>query len=275
MTLMLAKTDLCAYALTMKILYSILSIRLSMMIAFFFILFLIVVFDVHQETLTAGQLALFSVNSFLFGYYFNPLLQSQKTRVADLNTTARQEAMTILDILTQSHLLSEDGRHTLKVKLRVYLESILHNRKVSADNIYYDELLRWTKEVKGEDESVLNTIYGRVSATQVNRDKMANLLASRVYSHEWLVAVVLFAITLYFALQTHFGNSMFFGIMLAILCTGLCTLMAIMVKFATLTHKEAKRMWTTLDQLKAEHFDDVTAHETTIEKRRLDSLPAA
>lgn len=259
----------------MSLLYAILRIRLSYMIVFFFVLFLIIVFTITPQTLTPGQLALFSVNSFLFGYYFNPLLQNQKIRVADLNTTARQETMTLLDILTQSHLLSAKARHTLKVKLRVYLDSIMHNPNIRADNIYYDELLRWTKEAKGEDQSVLNTIYSRVSATQINRDKLSNLFASKVYSHEWLVAFVLFAITLFFALQTHFGNSKFFGVVLAILCTGLCTLMAIMVKFATLTHKEAKRMWTSLEELKAQHFDDVSADEAAAERRRIDALPSS
>jgi hypothetical protein len=74
-------------------------------------------------------------------------------------------------------------------------------------------------------------------------------LASKVYSHEWLVASVLFSITLYFSLMTNFGDSIFFGMMLAILCAGLCMLMTILIKFATLTHKEAKRMWDTLREL--------------------------
>lgn len=63
--------------------------------------------------------------------------------------------MTILDILTHAHLLKESTRHTLKVKLKAYLDSIIENYNISADNEYYDELLYWLKHVKGDDEQVL------------------------------------------------------------------------------------------------------------------------
>jgi len=256
-----------------KVFKKLLSIRISVMAWVLFIGFLIVVATVHQRKLSAGQLALFSVNSFLFGYYFSPLLSAQKSRVGSLISAARQEEMTLLDILTQAHMMTDAGRHKLKVKLRVYLESVIGNTKVRADNPYYDELLYFTKEIKGEDKDVMNTIYNSVSKTQGNRDTMDNLFASRIYSHEWLVAIVLFSITLYFALQTDFGSSIFFGVMLAVLCTGLSLLMVILLKFATLTHKEAKRMWQPLEALVREHFDDVDRAEVVAEKSRIDKLP--
>jgi len=246
-----------------------LKIRLSVLAPAYFIFFAFAVFLIPRQTLTAGQLALFSVNSFLFGYYFSPLLSAQKTRVAGLNGLTRQEEMTILDILTHAHLLKESTRHTLKVKLKSYLDSIIENYNISADNEYYDELLYWLKHVKGDDEQVLGQIYSEVSKTQDHRSDISNLLASKVYSHEWLVASVLFFITLYFALMTNFGDSLFFGLMLAVLCAGLCMLMTILVKFATLSHKEAKRMWDTLKQLEKDHFDDVTHQEVVQEVHRL------
>ena len=249
---------------------SLLKIRLSVLAPSFLFFFLLVVFTVPRQVLTAGQLALFSVNSFLFGYYFGPLLSAQKSRVAGLNALTRQEEMTILDILSQAHLLEKDStRHTLKVKLKAYLNSIIGNYRVSADNEYYDELLYWLKHQKGEDQQVLDQIYSEVSKTQDHRSDMSNLLASRVYSHEWLVVTVLFSITMYFSIMTNFGDSLFFGFMLAILCSGLCMLMAILIKFATLTHKESKRMWDTLKELDAKHFDDVTSQEVAAEVHRL------
>lgn len=69
--------------------------------------------------------------------------------------------------------------------------------------------------------------------------------------------------------MTNFGDSLFFGLMLAVLCAGLCMLMTILVKFATLSHKEAKRMWDTLKQLEKDHFDDVTHQEVVQEVHRL------
>ena len=247
-----------------------LSVRMSAITWILLIFFLLIIMTVHQQKLTPGQLALFSVNSFLFGYYFAPLLNAQKSRVASLITAARQEETTMLDILTQSHLMTAKGRHTLKVKLRVYLDSVIGNDKVRADNPYYNELLYYTKHVDSEDEQVMSLIYDRISKTQANRDTMNNLFATKVYSHEWLVAMVLFFITLYFALQTPINGSPFFVVMLAILCTGLTMLMVILLKFATLTHKEAKRMWQPLRELEKELFDDVTAAEVTEERKRID-----
>lgn len=249
----------------------ILEIRISILAWILFLGFLILVGIIHQRSLTAGQLALFSVNSFLFGYYFSPLLKAQKDRVAGLIVAARQEEMTILDILTQAHLLTAKTRHQLKIKLGVYLESVTGNTAVMADNPYYDELLYYTKAVKGEDKAVMGVIYDRVSNTQVDRDTMNNLFNTRVYSHEWLVVGVLYAITLYFALQTNIGDSLFFGVVLAVLCTGLSLLMVILAKFATLTHKEAKRMWQPLEALVAAHFDDVSEAEVTAERARIDA----
>src|SRR5689334_22994672 len=106
---------------------SFLKIRLSTFTIVFFVGSLVFLRYYKQATLTPGQLALFSVNSFLFGYYFAPLLAAQKSRVAQLNTIARQETMTLLDILAQSHLLSEKTRHRVKVKLAVYMQSVMHN----------------------------------------------------------------------------------------------------------------------------------------------------
>lgn len=246
-----------------------LSIRLSALAWILFFTFIVVVFTIEPTKLTPGQLALFSVNSFLFGYYFAPLLASQKIRVAQLISTARQEEMTILDVLTQSHQLNPKIRHKLKIKLRIYLDSVIGNEKVSADNPYYDELLFYTKSVKGEDAQIMNVIYDRISKTQSNRDTMNNLFQTKVYSHEWLVALVLFSITLYFALQTDYNDSIFFGVILAILCTGLTLLMVIMIKFSTLTHKEARRMWEPLKNLIPNHFEDITEDEVAGEKKRI------
>jgi hypothetical protein len=248
---------------------AILKIRLSVLAPVYFVVFAILVFVIPRQTLAAGQLALFSVNSFLFGYYVSPLLNTQKTRVAGLNALARQEEMTILDILAHAHLLKDSTRHILKVKLKTYLESIIGNYHISADNEYYDELLYRIKKTKTDDQDVLNQIYEEVSKTQDHRSDISNLMASKVYSHEWLVAGVLFSITLYFSTMTNFGDSLFFGLMLAVLCAALCMLMTILVKFATLSHKEAKRMWDTLNELTEEHFDDVSKEEVRDEIHRL------
>ena len=249
-----------------------LHISLSTFAILFFACSIIFLYFYQQETLTAGQLALFSVNTFLFGYYFAPLLAAQKARVGQLNTVARQETMVLLDILSQSHLLSPKTRKELKLKLAVYLNSVIYNTNIQADNPYYDELLHFTKQnnIKGDDHAVLDTVYARISKTQETRDSLNNLFRAKVYSHEWLVASVLFGITFYFSVQTKFGSSVFFMVVLAILMTGLGMLMMILIKFATLSHKEAKRMWQPMRDLQIKHFDDVKDVDIMAEKSRID-----
>ncbi len=246
-----------------------LNIRLSLIYPTLFVLFFLVLTYVAPTKLTPGQLALYSVNTFLFGFYFSPLLNAQKARVDNLNKAVRQDVMAVLDILAQSHLLSESVRHELKVRLRLYIDSVNHNPKVSADNLYYDELLRYTKQAKFKDDSVMDSIYGQVSKTQEDRDNIQNLLGSNVFSHEWLVTLVLFGITLYFVMQTDYNHVLWFRVLLAVLCTGISLMLIILVKYATLTHKQAKRIWEPLDRLTKEHFEDVDTSEVAELKRQI------
>jgi hypothetical protein len=241
---------------------ALLKIRLSYIYPALFVVFFLALTLVHPQALTPGQLALYSVNTFLFGFYFSPLLSAQKARVDGLNKAVRQEVMVMLDILAQSHMLKPIDRHELKVRLRAYLDSVNGNANISADNEYYDELLRFTKQPKYKDDSVMDTIYNRVSKTQEDRDNLQNLFSSIVYSHEWLVTLVLFCITIFFVVQTNYNGVLFFRILLAVLCTGISLMLIILVKYATLTHKQAKRMWQPMKVLLKDHFEDVAPVET-------------
>lgn len=234
-----------------------LNIRLSHLYFVLFAIFMYLLVYVEHMDLSAGQLALFSVNSFLFGYYFGPVMLDQKNRVDAMNKTVRDEAMVILDVLTQSHLLANKTRLELKVKLKQYLDSIIDNPNVRADNDYYDDLLHFTTSSEHRDNPVMNIIYKHISKTQQNRDTLNDLYKSPLYSHEWIILLVLFSITLFFVLQIDYGQSLFFQALAAILCTGLTLLIIILAKYSTLTHKEAKQLWVPLRQLRQEHFEDV------------------
>ena len=248
-----------------------LSIRLSYIYPMFFVFFMFLLSFMKPATLTSGQLALYGTNSFLFGFYFSPLLSGQKSRVASLAGVIRSESMTILDILNQAHLLKPDIRHELKVRLKVYIDSIYRNNKVSADNPYYDDLLHFSREKRFAGDPVMDTVYGRIAKTQENRDSMNSYMMTGVFSHEWLVALVLFCITVYFVLQTNYNGVLFFRVLLAVLCTGLSLLLMILLKYATLTHKAAKQMWAPLFYLMKGHFDDITADETAAMKAKIDA----
>jgi len=248
-----------------------LNTRLSHIYPALFLGFFAFIWLYHKQPLTPGQLALFSSNTFLFGYYFGPMLNGQKARVDSLTRAARQEAMIILDILAQSHLLKPKERHDLKLRLRVYLDSIIGSLSVRADNPYYDELLRFTKSQRFAGNSIMDVIYGRLAKTQEDRDSMQSALENKPYSHEWLVVCALFFITLYFILQIDYGNSLFFSLILAVLCTGVSLLMVILIKYASLTHKQAKRVWHPLMDLRKNHFEDISHGEAMVMKREIDS----
>jgi hypothetical protein len=234
-----------------------LSIRLSYFYPVVFFGFLYTLLHVHKSVLTNGQLTLFSVNSFLYAYYLGPILGSQKARVDDLIQTVRSENMVILDVLSQAHSLANTERIALKTKIAAYLDSIIDNDHVQAENSQYDELLHFLSQDKFKDNDVISTIRNRLSTTQQNRDKIALQMGRTMFSHEWLVLMVLFSITIYFVIQIDYGKSLLFAVIAALLCTGLSLLIFILAKFATLTHKQAKRMWVPLQQLRTKHFEDI------------------
>lgn len=234
-----------------------LNIRLSHLYLLLFVVFMSLLVFTKHLILTPGQLALFSVNSFLFGYYFGPVLSAQKSRVDTMNKTVRDETMVLLDVLTQSHLLEDKIRLELKSKVKDYIASFINNPKIRADNDKYDELLFFTTHKDHKDNPIMTTIYNRISKTQQNRDTLNNLYQASLYSHEWIILLVLFSITLFFVVQIDYGHSLFFQALAAILCTGLTLLIVILAKYNALAHKQAKQLWVPLLRLRKEHFEDV------------------
>ncbi len=234
-----------------------LNIRLSFFYPIVFIAFLLILTHIKRVTLTSGQLTLFSVNSFLYAYYLGPILGAQKARVDDLSNTVRSENMVMLDILAQAHLLPAADRKALKTRVAAYLDSIIGNPDVGAENEHYDALLQFLTQEKYRSNSTMGTILARFTKTQENRDKISLQLARRMFSHEWMVLLVLFMITIYFIVQVDYGKSLLFTVIAALLCTGLSLLIFILAKYATLTHKQAKQIWKPLEKLRASHFTDI------------------
>lgn len=211
---------------------------------------------ISRIDLSAGQLALFSANSFLYGYYFGPLLSAQKLRVQDMQKIVYQEALVIYGILTQSHMLKPYDRHELKVKLKVYIDSVI-GKKFKIDNPKYDELLEFASSKRFEGNDTMKDIYNRIAKTQEDRENLALLYSQKLFSHEWIVLFILFSITIFFVLQIDYGQSLLFNAIAASLCTGLTMLIVILAKYSTLLHKEAKSLWNPMKQLVRDHFEDV------------------
>jgi len=67
-------------------------IRLSTYFWICFILFLALSYLIPGYKFDSGALTLFSVNSFLYGFYISPILAAQKARIDNLHQIIRAEA---------------------------------------------------------------------------------------------------------------------------------------------------------------------------------------
>ena len=59
-------------------------IRLSQYLVGLFIFFCLLVILLPHVSFSSGALTLFSVNSFLYGFYISPILGAQKARIEEL-----------------------------------------------------------------------------------------------------------------------------------------------------------------------------------------------
>lgn len=67
-------------------------IRLSLYFWILLVIFTIIALTLPRQKFSSGALALFSVNSFLYGFYIAPILSAQKARIEDLHRIVRSEA---------------------------------------------------------------------------------------------------------------------------------------------------------------------------------------
>jgi hypothetical protein len=100
-------------------------------------------------------------------------------------------------------------------------------------------------DVKDPHKEMLKSVF----AAQQNRAEIKLLVESKVFSNEWIVMAILFAITIAFILLTRLPGIAFLQIIPAILCAGLSMLIVILIKMSTLTHKRAKTIWVPLEEL--------------------------
>jgi len=97
-------------------------IRLSTYFWFFFVLFLLLSFVLPQYKFDAGALTLFSVNSFLYGFYISPILGAQKARIDALHQSVRSEANALFSMALSLKKLPDD----LHEKIQGMIEDYVH-----------------------------------------------------------------------------------------------------------------------------------------------------
>ena len=231
-----------------------LKIRLSWFFFLCFFLFLSLSFFVDGVVFTPAALTLFSVNSFLYGFYISPILGAQKARIDDLSKIIRAEANSLFDILIKTKKLPEKSRNLIQDMCEQYITASFRERRPGEGEGEYQRLISYCLDYKGKDPDTIEKILNCLVQNQQNRSQLAMQLGNRVFSNEWWIMLVLFSITLGFILFFEIGDNIVMHLVKALLCTGLAMLMINLLKLSTLTHKKAKQIWKPLDTLKTSRF---------------------
>ncbi len=231
-----------------------LKIRLSTFFFIFFGVFLLAAWLIDGVTFAPPALALFSVNSFLYGFYISPVLGAQKTRIDDLNRIIRAEANALFDILIKTKSLPEKSRNHIQDMCADYITASFRQRKPAEGEHEYERMISYCLDYAGKDPATIDKILEKLVANQSNRSQLAMQLGNKVFSNEWWIMLVLFSITLGFVLFLNIDSTWLMVFVKALLCTGLAMLMINLLKLSTLTHKKAKNIWQPLDTLKTSRF---------------------
>lgn len=203
---------------------------------------------------TSGALTLFSVNSFLYGFYIAPILAGQKARIEELHKIVRLESNAIFAMVLSIKKLPDDLRNQIQDMFTKYLKSSIRQKKPAEGEEAYEELITFCISYKGKHEDTINKLLDKLVANQQNRTNFAMQMNNRVFNNEWLIMLVLFSITLSFVLLLDGGIGYLYQFIAAFLCTGLTMLLVILLKMSTLTHKKAKQLWDPYKKLVNSHF---------------------
>lgn len=230
-------------------------------LSWFFIIFFLVFFDaallIKGTELSRASLALFSVNSFLYGFYIAPILTAQKNRTDELAKIIRAEANALFAMLIKTKKLPRKTRNHVQDMFDSYIAASFRQRRPAQGEAEYEALISYCLAYESKDKAnqeQIDKILNDLVNNQQNRSQLAQQLGNKVFNNEWLIMIVLFGITVAFVLMLEVGNSPVMQVVKALLCTGLSMLMINLLKLSTLTHKKASQIWKPLDNLSASHF---------------------
>ncbi|MCX6728374.1 MAG: hypothetical protein NTV39_01225 [Candidatus Saccharibacteria bacterium] len=229
-------------------------IRLSYYFIILFVLFAVIEMFIPHYKFDGGALTLFSVNSFLYGFYISPILGAQKARIEDLHKIVRAESNAIFGMIIGVAKLPVKQREHIKQMFLDYVDHVMRHRKPAGGEEKYEILIGYCLDYKGEHQEEIDKLLNGLIANQANRTNYAMQLSNRVYSNEWMIMIILFSITLSFILLLDVGELYIYKLLAALLCTGLTMLIIILIKMSTLTHKKAKQIWTPYKKLAETRF---------------------
>lgn len=229
-------------------------VRLSYYLVALLIIFTILVMNAPEMRFTTGALTLFSVNSFLYGFYIAPILTLQKARIEELHKIVRAESNAIFGMVLGIKKLPEDLRNQIQDMFLSYLRTSVREQKPAEGEAKYERLITFCLDYRGKHQDQIDKLLDKLVANQQNRTNFAMQMSNKVYSNEWTIMTILFAVTLSFIILIDTGSGYFYQLLAALLCTGLSMLLLILIKMSTLSHKKAKQIWNPYKKLIESHF---------------------
>src|SRR5690606_15030388 len=104
-------------------------IRLTGYFVIFLVLFNAVAFLVPMQVFEGGALTLFTVNSFLYGFYVAPILAGQKARIDELHKIIRSEANALFSMILKTKKMSKSLRNQLQEKTETYIKTKVRRKR--------------------------------------------------------------------------------------------------------------------------------------------------
>lgn len=226
---------------------------MSWYFVFFFVVYVVLALLLPRYAFGGGALTLFSVNSFLYGFYISPILGAQKARVEDLHRIVRAEANELFALMLNTKDLPEELRTKIQEMVVTYTQCNIRNHRKAAESAY-ERLITFCLDYKGKHDKEIDDLLRALVANQKNRTMFTMQMENKVFSNEWMIILMLFSITLSFILLLDTGSDYILRVVAALLCTGLTMLLVILLKLSTLTHKKAKQVWQPFQKLISSHY---------------------
>lgn len=229
-------------------------IRLTQYLIIVFTAFVVLFQFLPTYEFTGAILTLFSVNSFLYGFYISPIISGQKARIDELHKIVRAEANALFNLQIRLKSLPVHLRTELQGMVIKYTKAKVNGKKSSSGEREYEDLIGFCLQYNGQHKDDIAKVLDILIANQQNRTQFTMQMSNKVYSNEWMIMSILFSITLSVIMLMDVGGSVIVMLVKALLCTALTMLMIILVKLSTLSHKKAREVWTPFTKLLKTHF---------------------
>lgn len=223
-------------------------VRLTQYLVVFAVLFFLISLFLPKIDLQGAALTLFSVNSFLYGFYISPIINAQRLRIDHLHRLVIVEVNKLQEIVQYSRRMEPDFQNNVAHMIDQYVQ-VASVGGVNPGQKEFDSLVSMIVGYEGDKKDPHKEMLKSAFAAQQNRAEIKLLVESKVYSNEWIVMSILFAITIAFILFTRLPDLLMLQAIPAILCAGLSMLIIILIKMSTLTHKRARTIWVPLREM--------------------------